>query len=411
MRAKPRFDWAAVVRRLPAVAVALVICLIFAWGILRSATVSALSRSFPDAAAKVAPDDPRVMAGQIEEELRTRMGVVGPKNKMKARKAIMRAPLLEAPFDLGGIDKLFIHDHKGAEPYIRHALARNARSRLARLLMLEIELRGGRAEAAAQDMTILSRLMPDVQKVFVPELARLAIDPETRPALRQALASDPAMLKGLLQYLAQKNEKPSIILELAGPNPPVVTEADAADWRKTLFNSMIAKGNLEGAHLLWARFAGVPASQTSGVYDGDFQKLPGLPPFNWSFSSSDIGAAEPDKRGGLQVEYYGRTAGELASQLLMLKPGSYRLSFHAEGAVDNLQHRLIWRIQCNRSNATILELPLSGITYSGKNVAANFTVPAQCNGQWLRLAGEPTEFPKIENVLIRNLKIQQAGAR
>jgi len=409
VRPKRTVDFRGFARRLPAVVVALLVCLFLAWWIVRSATVSAFSRSYPKVAAKVAPDDPRVMSGQIQEELRTRMGVVSPRGKMKARQAILRAPLMEEPFDLGGIDKLVQHDHKGAEPFIRHALARNGRSRLARLLMLEIELRGKRARAAAEDMAILSRLMPDVQKVFVPELARLALDDETRPSLREVLQRDPDTHKALLQYLGQKQVKPSIILEIAGSNPPAVTDADVADWRKTLLTSMISKGNLDGAHLIWARLSKLPNAAAPTVYDGNFEGLPGLAPFNWTFSSTDIGAAEPDKKGGLQVEYYGRTAGELATQLLMLKPGLYRMSFHADGSIDNAQHRLIWRIQCNRSNATILELPLTGITYAGRNVAAAFTVPSNCNGQWLRLVGEPTEFPKIENVTIRNFKIQRAG--
>jgi hypothetical protein len=53
-------------------------------------------------------------------------------------------------------------------------------------------------------------------------------------------------------------------------------------------------------------------------------------------------------------------------------------------------------------------MPLAGITYAGRTLVAAFEVPPRCRGQWLRLVGEPTEFPKIENVLIRNLRIQRA---
>jgi hypothetical protein len=116
-----------------------------------------------------------------------------------------------------------------------------------------------------------------------------------------------------------------------------------------------------------------------------------------------------DKGKSLEVEYYGRADSELASQLLALPPGSYRLSFHAEGDLKGPAHRIIWRVQCLDGKTTPLSLPLANITYAGRNIATAFTVPASCPGQWLKLIGEPTEFPKNESVSIRNLKIQKMG--
>jgi hypothetical protein len=214
----------------------------------------------------------------------------------------------------------------------------------------------------------------------------------------------------VLQHLAANGASPELVLRVAG-NPPVrVTELDAADWRQTLLGAMVARGDVRRAYRLWGVFSGLKANEIRpGVYDGEFRGTAGLPPFNWNFASSEMGAAERDRSGGLQVEYYGRTAGELATQLVVLPPGRYRISFHAEGDLSSPQHRLIWRMQCLRSNAPVFEFPLANITYAGRNLAGDFSVPARCPAQWLKLVGEPTEFPKIENVLIRNLRIQQIG--
>jgi hypothetical protein len=404
-------DFSVVMRRLPALLAVAALSLVLGWLVVRTTLVNAYSRSLPQQAAIFAPEDPRVVAGLVNFELRTKMGVAGPAVKRKARRAILRAPLMEEPFLLGGIDSLMKRDTRRAQAFLDQALRRSPRSRLARLFMLELQLRGGDAKSAAANMTILSRLMPDVQKLFVPELARLAMSAETRPALAEALRSDPVILKAVLQQLATKNAPLPIILQLAGNNPPPPNDADPADWRRTLLESLVRKGDLVRARQLWARFSGVdPESADAIVYDGSFEGLPGLPPFNWAFSSSEIGAAERDRSGGLFVEYYGRAPGDLASQLITLAPGRYRFSFQAEGDLNTPQHRMIWRVQCHRNNATIMELPISNVTYAGRLLAGDFNVPSGCPSQWLKLVGQPTEFPKIENVLIRNVRMQPIGA-
>ena len=38
-------------------------------------------------------------------------------------------------------------------------------------------------------------------------------------------------------------------------------------------------------------------------------------------------------------------------------------------------------------------------------------VPAACSGQWLKLVGVPTEFPKVENLTIREIGIQPVAGQ
>jgi hypothetical protein len=257
-------------------------------------------------------------------------------------------------------------------------------------------------------MTILSRLMPDIEGVFVPELARMARDPKIRPTLRQMLQSDRRMLELVLNHVATKENNPELVLQLAG-NLRTATQ-DVGDWRQALMDALVKQGRVARARQLWAYFGGGAAGSAGNlVYDGGFEGRPGLPPFNWRLNSSNTGVAEIDKGKSLEVEYYGRADSELATQLLALAPGSYRLSFHAEGDLKGPAHRIIWRVECLDGKTTLLSLPLANITYAGRNVATAFAVPASCPGQWLKLIGEPTEFPKNESVSIRNLKIQKMG--
>jgi len=416
VRRRIRLDFSWLKRRWPALAAVVVASALLGWLVVRSASVSAFARNHPRVAAVVAPDDPRVTVGLVMQHLRVRLATARPDSRSlltprleaRSRQALVRAPLAEEPLLVEGIEELIRRDDRRAREAIGHALARNPRSRLARLFMLELELRAGDSRGAAADMTILSRLLPDSQKVFVPELARLAQDPRTRETLRQSLATDPSLHGRVLHYLASRDADPRLVLRLAGDNPP--PPGDAGDWRRTLLDSLVRRNRLQEARQLWAAFAGMdPGRELPLVYDGDFRGHPGLSPFNWSLHSSEIGAAEREKAGGLLVEYYGRARGELATQLVTLPPGRYRMTFYAEGDLNTPQHRLIWRMQCNGTDRQIMEFPLANITYAGRRLAGDFNVPEGCPAQWLRLVGEPTEFPKIENVLIRNLGIQRIG--
>ncbi|MDB5699198.1 MAG: hypothetical protein JWN69_2002 [Alphaproteobacteria bacterium] len=401
-------DLGPVKQRWRSLTVALLASLFFAWLIIRTAIVNEIGLSRPRAAAFIAPEDPRVTAGLVNLEMRRRMGKIRPVVKRVSREALLRAPLMEEPFLLAGIDRLLRRDQQGAHLFLSHALKRNVRSRVGRLFMLELSLRGGDVKQAIAEMTILSRLMPDVENVFVPELARMAQEPKTRPTLRKMLQSDPRMLELVLNHLATKGDNPDIVLELAGNLRTV--SGEVGDWRQGLMISLVNRGDVARARRLWSYFGGGAAEANGNlIYDGDFEGHQGLPPFNWSLSSGNAGVAETDKSKALEVEYYGRADAELATQLLALPPGRYRFSFRAEGDLKGPAHRLIWRVQCVDGKTTPLQLPLSKITFAGRNIAVAFTVPPGCPGQWLKLVGEPTEFPKNESVSIRNLKIQKMG--
>jgi hypothetical protein len=396
-------------RRLPAFAALFVAGVFLGWLVFKVSAINALVGMRPRIAASIAPNDPQVMSAAVAMDVRARMGLASPQAVALAREAILRAPLSDDAFLVSGVQRLLKHDNRSAEQLLARALARKPRSRIARLFMLELELRSGNVQGAVSDMTILTRLLPDVEKLFIPELARFARDPQTRPTLERIIRSDPPLFGRLLQHMAAKASNADIVLQLAAKGAPI-PEPEQPDWRVILLNTLVDKGDVGRAYQQWRAFLGKDApDQSNLIYDGSFQGLPGLPPFNWNFTASEMGAAERQKRGGLEVQYYGRTAGDLASQLVVLRPGNYRFSFHAEGDLSDEQHRLVWRMQCTKSNAMVFELPLANITYAGRNVAGNFTVPPKCPAQWLKLVGDPTEFPKIENVVIRSVGIQQRG--
>jgi hypothetical protein len=111
----------------------------------------------------------------------------------------------------------------------------------------------------------------------------------------------------------------------------------------------------------------------------------------------------------LEVEYYGREDVELAKQLLVLSPGSYRLRFRVEGAAKGLDGQLSWTISCVDGGGQLASVALKDVAASPRVVTATFSVSPACKGQWLRLKGDAGEFGTTQSVLISDMAIEKGS--
>lgn len=383
--------------------------LLLAWQVVKTSWADTLARRNPPAAARLAPDHPSVKIGMAMYEFARNNGAVSPASQAEALGALADYPIAEEPFLLAAVSALAAGESARGEKLLLEARSRNPRSRMTRLLLLDRYLRNGRIEEASGEIAGLTTLVPETARVLVPELARMAMDPRTAPAMRAVLRREPALLGGVLARLAATKASPEAIMDLAGPMA-AQRSADPDAWQSVLVRRLIEEGDLPRAYALWRTFTGVGGEGTAkGLYDADFSGLPGSAPFNWRLTANGDGAAER-QNGALQVAYYGRTPMMLAEQLLLLAPGRYRLSFEAEGDASGEGSRLVWSLACVGSQGSLLELPLSNVGPSPSSFAAEATVPAGCRGQWLRLRGLAAEFPTEQSATIRKVRVSGGGA-
>lgn len=384
---------------------------LLAWWVVATSAVDALVRRRPAAAAMIAPDHPRVRIALAMLDFRLRNGVLGDASRRSVASAFAEAPLIEEPFTFAGIDALANGRENEGEKLLEEARRRNPRARTARLILLDRYLRTDRAPEAGVEIAVLHNLIPRAAEVLIPELARMVRDPRTGASLIRVLSHDPMMQQAVLAQLASSGEDPDLILRIAGSNAATNPTPEGLPWQRLLLARMAEKGDVARAHRLWRSFAGMgPGGEEKGLYDSQFRGLPGAPPFNWNLVTSNAGVAERVDLPGLQVEYYGRLDAELASQLLVLSPGRYRLAFRAQGAAKGEGSRLSWSVTCVGGASPLLQVPLTGISYSPRILAGTFTVPAaNCPGQWLRLKGTAGEFADAQSVTISDLQLRKAA--
>lgn len=307
-------------------------------------------------------------------------------------------PLRTEPFLVEGALAERAGAYDRAKQLLEQARLRDPRSAAARYLYADTSVRQGRVVEGLKEMAVLSRLVPSAAIQLVPALAQFARTPGSSGKLAGILAENPQLRNPLLVALAANPDNAELIVALAGP-PSKTSNSDTRAWQARLLLGMIAQGNYQRAYDFWRRFALLPAGEQPLLFNGNFRDLPAPPPFNWAFSASPAGIAEPGPQG-LRVLYYGRQDAVLATQTLILPPGTYRFDAPASG--DIVAGALSWTLGCVGSRSYLLNVGLGG----PKPTAGTFAVPASgCPAQELQLNGFQEDSPEDSDIRIGSASV------
>lgn len=331
-----------------------------------------------------------------------RGGDVPPTARQAIARAARKAPLAPDPFLVEGTIAQMAGDGARAERLFIAARTRNPRSPAARYFLADRFLKTGRILPGLVEMGALARLSEQASRPLVPALAAYAKTPGGIAELRRFFKLSPAIRDGTLALLAEDARNAPLVFALA---PEPLRDAAPADWHGRMIQSLLVAGDYAGAESLWSRIAGI--ANRGLLYNPQFREMSAPPPFNWQLTSGTSGVAEASGSGGLDVIYYGRAEVTLATQLLRLAPGPYRLAMRVEG--PSRANGLAWTILCVPTNVQLFQLPLGT---AGKGVAgAAFTVPpAGCAAQSIELRGRPAESPETAQLKILDLKLEPLAA-
>lgn len=362
-----------------------------------------LSRAFPNDFGSA--ESPPGVYMAANGEFFAREGRLSDETYNRIADAARRSPLDTEPFLLFGLRAIVAEDLPRAERLLEESRQRDPRFAMPRVLLVAVYLRTGRIEKATEEVATLVRVLPRAAQLLVPELARLAAAPGTRAAVEQAIGDQPIMAQVLALLVAQ-NVDPDILLALSARQPRL-EDGRVAEWQTALLSRLVESGEVTRAFDIWRRFVG--AAPDGLIYDPEFRGAPGPAPFNWELTGSAVGAAERAPGGGVDIEYYGRQAGTLARQLILLRPGRYRLELLADGAATGQGSRIVLKIACRGRDEPLLAIRLEQIAAAAKRLGGDFTVPAGCDAQWLSFDGEAVEFPTNQRARITGLSLRPAG--
>jgi hypothetical protein len=365
---------------------------------VRNAAVAQFAELLPARAAQFWPGHPRadLTIGLTEIAVASREHKrAGRDTFARITEVALKMPLAPEPFLVRGVQAQLAGDPALAGQAFRAAELRDGRAISARYFLAEYYFRTGDARSGLREIAALSRLVPNGAGSLAPYVAAYSKDPRNWPALKALFQSDPALEDATLSALSADPRNADLVLKLAD----VRNRPPAGLWPNRLIANLVAAKQYGSAREIWAQIAGVRPD--NGIFDAQFRESKAPPPFNWVLTSSAVGLAE--RRNGLHVIFYGQEDGPLASQLLLLGPGAYRLTMPVAGDIGHAGS-LVWTLTCANSNAPISRFALdAGAAARGWD----FSVPAGCPAQMLTLSGVSSDMPQQMDVTIAQLQLER----
>ena len=377
--------------------VAAVAALLVAIQIVRNAAVHALADTRPAAAASAWSGHPaseiNLAMTDIARASRARKPV--PQSAFaEIADAAAKEPLAPEPFLVRGVQDELAGDPVTAQRAFEAAQWRDPRSLPAAYFLADRYFRSSDVTRGLREVAALARLSPDGGDAAVPYVAQYAANPANWPALRDLFGKNPSLAQRVLVALASNIQTVAAALALSNPR-----ETGNRQWLVVLVQTLINAGDYPKAHAVWERLARAPAARGELVHDADFRDASAPPPFNWQLTSSTVGLAERQK-GRLHVLFYGNEDGTLASQLLLLPPGAYRMSMRLVGDPARA-HALTWSVWCDKAAQPLASVTLDTAAARGWQ----FAVPAGCSAQWLKLSGVSADVAQQVDLSISDLRL------
>jgi hypothetical protein len=359
--------------------------------VIRNAAVRAYSDLLPEKAARLWRNHPAVELSiglaRIGQDSRERKPVAPATFAMIDRGAL-GAPLSPTPFLVHGVRAQLAGDSVTAQLNFLAAQWRDPRSMPAAYFLADYYLRTGKPLEGLRQTALVARLSPNGVSSVAPFVARYAQERANWPQIRALFRSNPAIEEDVLEALASDPGNADALLALAdtGHRTP------SSQWLRRLLQSLVENREYGRAHAIWSSLAG--GGPGNLIYDPGFSKSEAPPPFNWMLASSTVGLAERQPGNRLHLIFYGQQDGVLASQLLLLAPGTYRLRM---GPASDATHAelLGWSVRCDKSS-----LRLSTASLDSAARGWTFVIPANCPAQWLELSGSSGDVAQQADVAI-----------
>ena len=374
--------------------------------VVRTAAVESWAEAAPATAAMIWPQHPDVQRTIAMAEVgAAAAGLKDPPQTtlLRLQRLASAAPLALEPFLVQAAIARKSDDHGAAEQLLAHARDRDPRSAAARFLLADLYFRTGRVNEGLAEMAVFSRFVPGAVQQFGPALAQYATTPGAFPEVKRIIALYPELEAPLLAQLAQDTRNTDLILALATPPD---AGAEAAGWKQTLLGQLIEEGAYRRAYAIWARLSQVPPGAARGLFNPRFNQSNAPAPFNWALTETGDGVAEPTT-DGLHVLYFGRRDLVLASQLMLLRPGRYKLEMNIAGRTGD-DGQLAWIVTCLPSNRQAMQLPIAG--GAGGAATGDFEVGGEgCVAQRIELRGIAQEFAETAELRISELRLARSG--
>jgi len=254
-----------------------------------------------------------------------------------------------------------------------------------RLWLIQDAVDHGDVAGALKNFDIALRTTTDAQPILFPVLAKASGDPSLTVPIARTLdrpsdwrlmffewaLTNPAHVGGVASVAAEMRDRQFLV-------------GNSIDQR--LVERLVTDRDFAAASVLNRRLG----RESGGVADSHFADPSAHYPFGWGLVSDGSLTAERAVAGSSAVLRYGAEpphGGQIAAQLLMLRPGRYQLATRTAGQATG--EAPYWSVSCGEVGGGELAR-LAQPANAGGEANTTFTVPASCGAQWLTLRVPPS---------------------
>lgn len=315
-----------------------------------------------------------------------------------ARQSLAHAPLEPGTAGLLGAGLVGQGKWKAGDKAFRVAGQLGWRDVPTQLYWMQVSIATGDWDIAAERADAVLRLDPkqaDNPRIVGP----LEDNPKGRSALIARMAGNPPWVAAYLRPSpdtpVDRLEKRAVVLsEMTGAAKP------SCDLAAPFAARLAGAREVAQAFGIWRRSC--PAAGAGLIRDPSFAAADALPPvpFEWRLASSGSVTVAPAEDGkGLAITTRASFPREFARQLLVLPPGSYRLSWREQGAIPGSPPRVIPSLGCYQTDGNRL-----AASSQGGRASARFTADSGCERLWLTLLVAPGS----EDVRVSDVRLDPA---
>ena len=357
--------------------------LFFSYASLRHGIAWSLRERNIDAAYLMAPDDARVASAwssaryEVGERTSARSPAVAA-----AEAALARDPTAVQAISTLAFDAEARGDHARALALAKFGQELSRRDLKTQLFLLQMAVERNDIKDALTHYDYALRTSDEAPSLLFPILRQAVVFPQVRLNLVETMSRHPPWGSVYLYDLVSKGADlfaaSALISDLhkAGIDVP-------ADVEDILITRLTEQGQMIQA---WQKYqARFPGARGDALRNGSFNRQSSSTPFDWIFpavTGLDAHLGREGGQGRLDYEAISGVGGVAARQLLVLSEGTYHLAGNA--AVSRDAAPPSWGVRCTdgRSVGTVsFQKEADGSARS----AADFSIPAACNAQWLEL--------------------------
>lgn len=352
-----------------------------AWQIVRNALVLTTP---PALSLRLGPDAPTVLTRAAEAELRA--GRIAPARRY-AHEALKRRPFSVAALRVAGLAADRDGDPEAADRMLTLAGNWSLRDDPAHSWLVRRRVEQGQTASALAHADTLMRRRTDVRPRYFDLMINLALrdDAQAQGALVSLLRRDPPWRLDFIIYALERREGLAVVAALA----MAMKDGDHAmtqEERARLYQTLIAQGRTDVLRILLEDSG---ATAGSGLADGGFSREGGTPPFHWKLPASAgvLSEIAEDDAGqtALHLLVGGSARRTVAEQLVLLKPGRWRVSGRIRG-VQGPRDGLAWVLVCATGGRELGSIPLTaGAPGAWTRFSGVVEAPQACPAQTLRL--------------------------